>query len=103
MNPTSINVVKMFNHLNKKHFGGRLPYCDMRWSNRMTKTCGSIISEDRFIKLSVKYHEKHEVTELKDTILHEMIHLYLHENGNKSFRIHGKEFKKMAKKVGVNV
>jgi len=103
MNITKIDLEKLYQSLNKKHFQGKLPYCTIRWYRKYTETVASIKESTRTIKLNPTYHTKRGINELKDTLLHEMIHLLLAENGKKEYHFHGKEFKKIAKRIGVKV
>src|SRR4051794_22433581 len=70
---------ELYNSLNRQHFGGSLPGCRIEISARLTRTAGKIWPRTRLIRLSRSYHELYGPAELSNTILHEMIHLWLYE------------------------
>ncbi len=81
---TSINielVEKLYANLNQLHFKGSLPPCRLELSRRLVRTAGKIWPRTRLMRLSLSYHQRYGVAELSNTILHEMIHLWLFEQG----------------------
>ncbi len=71
----------LYERLNQQHFAGSLPPCKLEFSRRMVRTAAKIWPKSRLIRLSVSYHQQYGPTELSNTLLHEMIHLWLYEQG----------------------
>ncbi len=78
---TSHLAQELYKDLNRQHFEGKLPECRIEISARLTRTAGKIWPRTRLMRLSRSYHELYGQAELANTILHEMIHLWLHEQG----------------------
>ncbi len=72
---------RLYKQLNGQHFGGQLPLCTLELSSRLTRTAGKIWPKQRRLRLSLTYHQRYGSEELANTILHEMVHLWLHEQG----------------------
>ncbi len=70
-----------YRELNQRHFENSLPECRLELSRRLVRTAGKIWPRNRLMRLSLSYHERYGVDELANTILHEMVHLWLHEQG----------------------
>jgi predicted SprT family Zn-dependent metalloprotease len=49
---------------------------NLKWSARLTSSAGNCRAGSKLIKLSVDYHRKHP-EEIENTLIHEMIHLYI--------------------------
>ncbi|HEX2912552.1 MAG TPA: SprT-like domain-containing protein [Chloroflexia bacterium] len=92
-------IEKLYNSLNLQHFGGTLPACRLELSRRLVRTAGKIWPRARLIRLSVTYHERYGQEELSNTILHEMIHLWLYEQGLPSG--HTERFREKLAEVGL--
>jgi predicted SprT family Zn-dependent metalloprotease len=91
---------ELYTGLNQHHFRGSLPACRIELSARLTRTAGKIWPRTRLIRLSRSYHELYGATELSNTILHEMIHLWLHEQNLPSG--HTPLFRQKLKEVGLD-
>lgn len=74
-------ATELYHRLNATHFEGKLPLCKLELSRRLTRTAGKIWPHRKLMRLSLPYHEYYGPEELANTILHEMIHLWLHEQG----------------------
>ena len=72
---------RLYDQLNGQHFGGQLPVCTIELSSRLIRTAGKIWPKQRRLRLSLAYHQRYGLEELANTILHEMVHLWLHEQG----------------------
>jgi predicted SprT family Zn-dependent metalloprotease len=73
----------LYDTLNRRHFGGRLPRSTVRWSPRL-KVAGQIARSNRVILLGLEYH-CHYPGDVVSTLKHEMVHL-LHWNHDEAFR-----------------
>jgi predicted SprT family Zn-dependent metalloprotease len=70
---------RFYKELNTRFFENKLPNCRLELSNRLTRTAGKIWPKLRLMRLSLPYHQRYGPDELRNTILHEMIHLWLYE------------------------
>lgn len=107
LNPTDLSAPittqlaqEFYNELNWQHFEGKLPGCRLEISARLTRTAGKIWPRLRLMRLSRSYHELYGTAELANTILHEMIHLWLHEQGLPSG--HTALFRQKLRQVGLD-
>jgi predicted SprT family Zn-dependent metalloprotease len=91
---------EVFKDLNRQHFEGKLPECRIEISARLTRTAGKIWPRTRLIRLSRSYHQMYGPAELANTILHEMIHLWLHEQSLPSG--HTALFRQKLQQVGLD-
>jgi len=73
----------LFQSLNLRHFGGRLPRTSVRWSTRL-KVAGQIVRSNRQILLGLEYH-CHYPDDVASTLKHEMVHI-VHWNHDDAFR-----------------
>ena len=78
-----VDLQRLFDDVNRRHFGGRLPTVTVRWSPRL-KVAGQIVQSNRLILLGLEYH-CHYPGDVRSTLKHEMVHL-LHWNHDASFR-----------------
>ncbi len=98
--PLSVELAQtLYDNLNRQHFGGSLPPCRLELSRRLVRTAGKIWPRTRLIRLSVSYHERYGPAELSNTILHEMVHLWLFEQGLPSG--HTDRFRQKLNEVGL--
>ncbi len=74
-------VQTLYREMNQQHFEGKLPDCRIELSRKLVRTAGKIWPRTRLMRLSLTYHEQYGQLELSNTILHEMIHLWLFEQG----------------------
>ena len=93
-------AAELYAGLNRQHFGGTLPGCRIEISARLTRTAGKIWPRTRLMRLSRSYHELYGQAELSNTILHEMIHLWLYEQSLPSG--HTPLFRQKLQEVGLD-
>ena len=97
--PQPERIRTLFSDLNALHFGGRLREPAFRLSGRLRASAGMADYRAWAIRISVPYHEVHGWDgELTDTLLHEMIHLWLSQEGRPAG--HGPEFRRLARRLG---
>ena len=91
--PTETELYEIFDRLNYKLFDNQIPRLNIKYSKRML-IAGSFTPVNKKIKIGWKYHLffRHDI---EDTMVHEMIH-YFYPN-------HGRNFKDMAKRLGVSL
>lgn len=89
----------LYASLNRQHFEDKLPPCKLELSRRLVRTAGKIWPRSRLMRLSLPYHEQYGPAELANTILHEMVHLWLHEQGLPSG--HTARFRQKMTEVGL--
>jgi hypothetical protein len=97
-------LLACFRDANAAHFGGLLPELPIRLSGRMRSRLGQLcLSREtgRPFEITVgrRHVERHDWQEVADTLLHEMVHLWQHENGHAVD--HGSQFRAKARDVGV--
>ncbi len=95
---------RMFHDFNARHFGGRLPALPLRLSGRMRTRLGQLClrhetGEPYEITLSRRHVERHGWDEAAHTLLHEMVHLWQHANGQPVD--HGPRFRRKAAELGL--
>lgn len=106
------NILGLFHAYNKEYFDGwlPLPIVDTMNSYRTLGEFSCTFSEDGFmenetIKISANYDFTEE--QLRNVLVHEMIHMYLVFIGEDMHCKHGKAFKRMAKRFnseyGMNI
>lgn len=93
------DLVALYRCLNARHFRGALPDCRPRWNSRLRTTAGRVYPRQGVIELSPSYHLSFGLREVRDTLLHEMIHLDQHRRRIKVG--HTKEMKARAKRLGI--
>ena len=101
MEVTKEQIRYMFRNYNEKYFDNTLPMPDIEISNSF-KHFGLFTSEiednttvNPCIRISGQYDYK--PTQIRDILIHEMIHYYLTYNGVEINELHGKEFNRLAK------
>jgi predicted SprT family Zn-dependent metalloprotease len=90
---------EFYYELNLRYFEGMLPDCQIELSKRLTRTAGKIWPKSRLIRLSLSYHQHYGPQEFRNTILHEMIHLWLFEQKLPSG--HTDLFRRKSEEVGL--
>jgi hypothetical protein len=90
--------------LNRLHFQNRLPGIPLRLSTRMRTRLGELTLEDRTgqpveIAISRRHVERDPWSEVRQTLLHEMVHLWQAEAGLAVD--HGPAFRRKAREVGI--
>jgi len=88
-----------YQELNLFYFENKLPTCQLELSTRLTRTAGKIWPKSRLMRLSLPYHQHYGSQELRNTILHEMIHLWLFEQKLPSG--HTNRFRQKSEEVGL--
>jgi hypothetical protein len=95
---------QLFRAFNERHFGGRLPALPFRVSGRMHTRLGQLCirhetGEPYEITVSRRHIDRHGWAEAAHTLLHEMVHLWQHQQGHAVD--HGRTFRRKAAEVGV--
>ena len=104
MKPTTDDLQQQFDALNNQCFGGQLPKVRIQLSKARTylgqlgykrrrKLLGGWEYYDYVIRISIRL--EHTEDEIIDTLLHEMIHLYISVNHLKDTSTHGVLFRKI--------
>ena len=96
--PSEVDLQLSFARLNQHHFGGELRAYRIAYNTRLTSVAGRIGHRPPTIELSVpllSIHPHH----LEPTLLHEMVHAWLHARGLPSG--HGTHFKRKMRDVGL--
>ena len=97
--PQPDRIRGLFAELNERHFGGRLVEPRLLLSRRLRASAGMADHRSWTVRISVPYHDTHGWdAEFSDTLLHEMIHLWLSQQGRPSG--HTPEFRRMALHLG---
>ena len=105
-------LVASFTEYNNKYFGGILPYPEFKLRKSYLTfgyfSCNYNTDYSMYncvLEISKRYNYTEE--QLRDIMVHEMIHYYLAYTGKDVKMKHGKEFEKMAnslnKKYGLNI
>jgi hypothetical protein len=97
-------LAQLFRAYNARHFQGLLPALPFRISGRMRTRLGQLCirhqtGEPYEITMSRRHIDRHGWDETAHTLLHEMVHLWQHENGDAVD--HGPVFRNKAEEVGV--
>lgn len=109
-----LELLALYQSLNREFFEGELPPCSIQWSRRLTRAAGNIRVQRRLITLSVpllldvwKPGDAFEVCgvrcecskgALREILKHEMIHLWLFERDLPCG--HTREFRSKARQIG---
>lgn len=100
MIPDESTLQLLFAELNNLYFNGEIPACRIAYNARFSNSAGRITYSSRpmVIELSPKHFvEKPEA--LRETLLHEMIHAWLHARGQDPG--HTAAFKKKMRECGI--
>ncbi|HTT68451.1 MAG TPA: SprT-like domain-containing protein [Gemmatimonadales bacterium] len=97
-------LAQLFRTLNERHFGGTLPALPFRLSGRMHTRLGQLCirhetGQPYEITMSRRHIDRHGWAEAAHTLLHEMVHLWQHQQGHAVD--HGRTFRRKASDVGV--
>ena len=95
---------RLHHQLNKEHFAGALSNVGFRISNRMRRRLGEVTIDSishsvKEMTISRLHIERDAWTEVRKTVLHEMIHQWQAEGGYPVD--HGRRFRTKAKEIGV--
>lgn len=98
MLPDVADLQLLFAQLNYVHFDGEIPSYRIAYNNRFANLAGRITYKPPTIELSPK-HLDGKPDELRETLLHEMIHAWLHARGQNPG--HTLAFKKKMRELGL--
>ncbi|KAK3895537.1 hypothetical protein Pcinc_000775 [Petrolisthes cinctipes] len=100
------DVWEEFQEFNDKYFEGRLNHVRLSWSSKMTLCAGKTIYRKRghhsscTIRLSQPLLSQRPHSDTVNTLLHEMIHAYLHITEGHNYRdSHGPQFRKHMNRI----
>jgi len=88
----------LFAQYNFVHFDGEIPTYRIAYNARFSNVAGRITYKPPLIELSPK-HLRGKVDELRETLLHEMIHAWLHARGENPG--HTPTFKRKMRELGL--
>lgn len=97
--PTTVQLQALFARLNAEHFGGALRAYRIEYNARLRTVTGRISYRPALIELSLPLMTRHP-GHLPETLLHEMVHAWLHCLGLPSG--HGSDFKAKMRAVGLS-
>jgi predicted SprT family Zn-dependent metalloprotease len=97
--PDVADLQLLFAQYNFLHFNGEIPAYRIAYNARFSNCAGRISYKPPLIELSPK-HLAGRPTELRDTLLHEMIHAWLQARGENSG--HTARFKKKMRELGLS-
>jgi len=99
--PDESTLQLLFAQLNSVYFQGEIPPCRIRYNSRFSNAAGRITYSTRpmIIELSPK-HFRETPGALRETLLHEMIHAWLHARGQDAG--HTAAFKKKMRECGID-
>ncbi|XP_024518540.1 sprT-like domain-containing protein Spartan [Selaginella moellendorffii] len=101
------DITALFCYYNALYFQGKLGACSVQWSSKRMTLCAGICKYSFCggceIRLSEPLLKYRSVSDLKNTLLHEMIHAFLFlDNGNKDHDDHGQYFLAKMKEINVS-
>jgi predicted SprT family Zn-dependent metalloprotease len=96
--PDVAELQMMFAQFNWMHFNGEIPAFKIVYNARFSNVAGRIGYKPPVIELSPK-HLRGKPEDLRQTLLHEMIHAWLHARGENSN--HTPAFKKKMRELGL--
>ena len=99
------DLTLLFRVFNRRHFGDKLPEVPIRLTGRFHRTLANLREVDTdpsivWFVFSRQYVERASSASIKDTLLHEMIHLWQHEQGQREY--HNALFRAKARELGVD-
>lgn len=97
--PAESDLQLLFARLNLMHFSGELPAYRIAYNRRLSSVAGRITYKPRLIELSTRLLGP-SPGHVQPTLLHEMIHAWLHERRLPSG--HGAHFKRKMREVGLS-
>ena len=102
--PVLARITALMAELNAEHFGGTLPPLPVRLSSRMRRRLGELRLErktGRAVHIGLnRHHVLHDPwPEVRDTVLHELVHQWQAQTGRPVD--HGAEFRRKAREVGI--
>jgi predicted SprT family Zn-dependent metalloprotease len=97
--PDTAALQLLFAELNYAHFNGEVPSYRIGYNERFANLAGRITYKPPLIELSPKHFRKHPEA-LRETLLHEMIHAWLHARGKDPG--HTPAFKKKMRELGLS-
>jgi predicted SprT family Zn-dependent metalloprotease len=97
--PDVAELQLLFAQYNFLHFDGEIPTYRIAYNARFSNCAGRISYKPPLIELSPK-HLAGKLEELRGTLLHEMIHAWLHARGENSG--HTARFKRKMKELGLS-
>lgn len=77
-------LIKEFVRMNTELFGNAIPEYEIRVSRRSYRTHGSINFARKTIRISLPLFIQHGWRQARQTLLHEMTHAYIHEQGGRT-------------------
>lgn len=98
MLPSVADLQLLFAHFNNMHFDGEIPAYRIAYNARFANLAGRTTYKPPLIELSPK-HLEGKPDELRETLLHEMIHAWLHAKGLNPG--HTPAFKKKMRELGL--
>ena len=96
--PDVAELQLLFAQYNLMYFGGEIPSHRIAYNARFSNLAGRVTYKPPLIELSPK-HLAGKPDELRETLLHEMIHAWLHARGEKPG--HTPAFKKKMREIGL--
>lgn len=96
--PAEADLQLLFAQYNFAHFDGEIPSFKIAYNARFSNVAGRITYKPPLIELSPK-HLNGKPEELRETLLHEMIHAWLHARGENPG--HTPAFKRKMHKLGL--
>jgi predicted SprT family Zn-dependent metalloprotease len=96
--PSTAQLQLLFARLNAQHFGGVLRSHRIVYNRRLTTVAGRIAYRPRVIELASSLLSA-QPSHVEATLLHEMVHAWLHERGLPSG--HSSHFKRKMREVGL--
>lgn len=102
--PLMARLRGLHEELNRQHFDGVLSPIQFRLSNRMTRRLGEITvaasdGDPLEIAISRRHVERDGWDEVRQTLLHEMVHQWQVETGHEAD--HGPRFRQKAREIGI--
>ncbi len=96
--PDVAELQLLFAQYNMMHFAGEIPSCRIAYNARFSNLAGRVSYKPLVIELSPK-HLAGKPEELRETLLHEMVHAWLHSRGENPG--HTSAFKKKMRELGL--